>query len=283
MKKKTKLTVLIIGFGIATGIVLYPLIANIYNNYVESQMIANYEETISTIDESEYDLMIEEAQIWNQELYGYVGISYFSSEMNKNEIYESLLNLNGDGMMGYIIIPSIDVNLPIYHYSTDDVLLLGAGHMEDSSLPVGGETTHCVITAHRGLPSATMFTDLDKVEIGDVFYLKILNQTLCYEVISIEEVDPEETSSLVPVEGEDLCTLVTCTPYGVNSQRMLVTGTRVETEEEVSTSDTSAVAKAIKSNFILVIILFVELFAFILMLVSILKMDLNNTQRTVYR
>jgi len=157
----------------------------------------------------------------------------------KDSTYESLLNLNGDGMMGYVEIPVIDVKIPIYHYTTDESLEKGAGHLFGSSLPVGGESTHAILSAHRGLPSAKLFTDLNLVEEGDIFYLHILNQTLAYEVDQIQTVLPDQTESLAIEEGKDYVTLVTCTPYAVNTHRLLVRGhrTTVEAAKEAQKSE----------------------------------------------
>lgn len=255
VRKNHPVLILTIGFVLALCLILYPVVSTIYNNYVESKLIVEYTQSVADIDNELYEQLLEEARAWNEELFGYIEPSYFPEGMTQNEIYESLLDPLGTGMMGYVVIPKIDVDLPIYHYSTDEVLEKGAGHMEASALPVGGESTHCVITAHRGLPGATMFTDLDKLEIGDVFYLKVLGEMLCYQIIEIQTVDPDETASLLPEQGKDLCTLVTCTPYGINSQRLLVTGERIEIEEEeVETSDTGAIQKGINSNILLIII-----------------------------
>ena len=231
-------------FVLSLSLVLYPFAANLYNAMVQSRMVVTYEESISGISETDYSQYIEAARAWNEELYAYVEPSYFPDDIADTEIYEGLLNVNGDGMMGYVVIPKIDVCLPIYHYASDEVLLKGAGHLSASALPVGGESTHCVITAHRGLPTARMFTDLDQLEEGDVFYLQVLGDTCAYEVEKIQEVSPDETQTLLPQAGEDLCTLVTCTPYGINSHRLLVTGIRTSyVEGDAETSDASAAEK----------------------------------------
>lgn len=270
---KARAVILTAVFIIAAAIMLYPLAANIYNGYVESSMVVEYEESVSGISEDDYTEMIEAAQAWNEELYAYVRPSYFPDGFTNNEIYESLLNLNGDGMIGYVVIPKIDVSLPIYHYTTDEVLAKGAGHMQASSLPVGGENTHCVITAHRGLPSATMFSDLDELEIGDVFYLKVLDEILEYEVVEIQEVDPDETTSLMPESGRDLCTLVTCTPYGVNTKRLLVTGERTEYDGALDSVQESsdAVEKAVDSYWYLLACAGAEALAYAFAMARLLK------------
>ena len=271
MKLKRRILILTIVFIAAQALVLYPFFANIYNYRLSQSLITEYEEIVTEIDDSEYEQMIEEAQAWNAELYTWIEPSYFPDGMTNEEIYESLLNYSGNGMMGYVVIPKIDVSLPIFHYTTDEVLEKGAGHMQASALPVGGENTHCVITAHRGLPGATMFTDLDELEIGDVFYLKVLGQTYAYEVCEIQEVDPDETSSLLPELGRDLCTLVTCTPYGVNTQRLLVTGERIDYEEDDEVSTTSAIVSAFKADYLLLIVSACELIFYIVLIVYFIK------------
>lgn len=248
MKKTLRIITAV--FAAAIVLVLYPFFANIYNNWLQGQRVSSYTVQVESGEEGTYAEMIEAAEAWNEELSGYIEPSYFPDGMTDSEIYESLLDPLGDGMMGYVVIPEIDVNLPIYHYTTDEILQKGAGHMEATALPVGGEGTHCVITAHRGLPNAEMFTYLDKLEIGDVFYLKILNETYAYEVIEIHTVDPDETELLLPREGQDLCTLLTCTPYGVNSDRLLVTGERTEYTEEEEEEILPA-AKAFRGNWYL--------------------------------
>ena len=274
MKNRTKTAVLSAVFAVSLTLVLYPFFANIHNNMLEEELIVEYDENVSAIDEADYADMIAAAQAWNEELYTMVEPSYFPDTLTDSEIYESLLSVGDDGMMGYVVIPKINVSLAIYHYTDDEVLLKGAGHMEASALPVGGESTHCIITAHRGLPTAAMFTDLDLLEIGDVFYLKILGETFAYEVIQIQEVDPDETESLLPQYGKDLCTLVTCTPYGINTQRLLVTGERTEYDEEEyiqSLSDTSALEEAFKADYILIYSAFAETVVFVLLLIYIFR------------
>lgn len=275
MKKRTKAAVLSALFAVSLTLVLYPFFANIHNNRLEKELIVEYEDSVSEIDEADYAGMIAAAQAWNEELYTLIEPSYFPDGLTDSEIYESLLSIGDDGMMGYVVIPKINVSLAIYHYTDDEVLLKGAGHMEASALPVGGESTHCIITAHRGLPTAAMFTDLDRLEIGDVFYLKVLGETFAYEVIQIQEVDPDETASLLPQYGKDLCTLVTCTPYGINTQRLLVTGERTEYDEEEyarSVSDTSAVEEAFDADYILVYSAAAESTAYALLLIYLVKM-----------
>ncbi len=196
-------------------------------------MISKYDSVVSSDTESDQTAeMWKAAEEYNKQIKQESVPDAFSVRDGQTDAtYESLLNLNGDGMMGYVEVPVIGQSIPIYHYTTEDSLEKGAGHLFGSSLPVGGESTHCIISAHRGLPSAKLFTDLNLVETGDVFYLHVLGQTLAYEADLIQTVLPEETSSLAITEGEDYVTLITCTPYAVNTHRILVRGHRIPYEE----------------------------------------------------
>ncbi|CBK75755.1 LPXTG-site transpeptidase (sortase) family protein [Butyrivibrio fibrisolvens 16/4] len=215
------------------SLLLYPLLANIWNNHVQSTLVNNYTEAVSTaIEEGSIntEAELEKAYLYNEDLLpSILPDSFAEAEANGvDERYMSILNVGGDGIMGYIQIPSINIKLPIFHTTNEDVLQVGVGHLEGSSLPVGGPSTHSVLSAHRGLPSATLFTDLDKVKIGEDFFIIILDEYYAYEIDSIDVVEPEDTSLLAVEDGEDLCTLITCTPYGVNTQRLMVRGHRVE-------------------------------------------------------
>lgn len=215
------------------SLLVYPLVANTWNNHVQATLVNNYTESVdAAIKEGTLDVSgeFEKAYEYNEELLpSILPDSFAEAEANgADENYMSLLNADGDGIMGYIQIPSINVKLPIFHTTSEEVLQIGVGHLQGSSLPVGGESTHSVLSAHRGLPSATLFTDLDKVEIGDNFFLIIMGEYIAYEVDQIEVVEPDDTSLLQVEEGQDLCTLVTCTPYGVNTERLMVRGHRVE-------------------------------------------------------
>lgn len=216
-------------FLIGFGIFVYPFANNWYYQNVANNVISDYTQAIDPEKKEEYDKAFAAAQESNKVLVGQVVPDVFAiREGTQDKEYESTLNVLGNGMMGSIDIPAIDVHLPIYHYSTQESLIKGCGHIFGSSLPVGGTSTHAVITAHRGLPQAKMFSDLDQVRKGDKFFLKVLDRTLAYEVDNIEVVQPEETRSLAIKEGQDLVTLVTCTPYGVNTERLLVRGHRVD-------------------------------------------------------
>ena len=220
-------------FLVGLSILLYPMISNTWNEYRDSKLISKYSSSVSSNDKAEkIDKMWKAAESYNEQIKQESVPDAFSIRDGQTDsTYESLLNLNGDGMMGYVEIPVIDVSIPIYHYTTAESLEKGAGHLFGSSLPVGGENTHCVISAHRGLPSAKLFTDLNLVKSGDVFYLHVLGKTLAYEVDQILTVLPEETESLAITEGEDYVTLVTCTPYAVNTHRILVRGHRTSLEK----------------------------------------------------
>ncbi len=240
MKKHLTTALFSLIFLAGLSLLLYPFVSNEWNNYRQSRLISSYDETITNMEaanEIDYQSEWSGAYAYNEALRPYILPDSFAvaKASEKDEAYLSALNLTGDGMMGYVQIPKINVKLPIFHTTEEEVLQTAAGHLEGSSLPVGGEGTHAVISAHRGLPSATLFTDLDRLEEGDHFLLKILDDTLCYEVDQITVIEPNDTSALAAVEGEDLVTLLTCTPYGVNSHRLLVRGHRTtyaEVEDE---------------------------------------------------
>ncbi|MGI6118163.1 MAG: class C sortase [Bilifractor sp.] len=217
-----------IGFIACSIALLYPVISNAWNRYRDSKLITRYiEEVNDDSREKELCAMWQAAETYNQQLARSTDSLVTEKQFRKDSGYESLLNPEQDGMMGYIEIPCIDVREIIYHYSTDEVLENGVGHILGSSLPVGGSSTHCVITGHRGLPGRKFFSDLDKVGNGDRFYIHILGKTLAYEVYDIRTVLPDDVSSLKIEDGKDLVTLVTCTPYGINSHRLLITGKRI--------------------------------------------------------
>ena len=237
MKKKIPKFIFALLFLAGLSLLLYPLISNEWNTYRQTRLISTYEETIAeqtTAGAVDYSSEREEAAEYNEALLPYVLPDSFAEAASReepDEEYMSCLNLTGDGMMGYVEIPKIGVKVPVYHTTEDSVLERAAGHLEGSSLPVGGPGTHAVISAHRGLPSAALFTDLDQLEEGDYFFLSVLDEKLCYMVDHISVVEPSDTSGLAAEEGKDLVTLMTCTPYGVNSHRLLVRGSRVDMEE----------------------------------------------------
>ena len=230
MKKRWTNWLLVLALLVGVALMVYPTFADYWNSFHQSRAIASYTQTVATIDNDRYDQMWQDAFAYNEELRHRTNRYYLNEE--QLALYNSLLDATGLGIMGYIEIPSIGVSLPVYHTTSEAVLQVAVGHIEGSSLPVGGESTHSALSGHRGLPSATLFSNLDKVVIGDTFALKILDQTLTYQVDQILIVEPYDLSGLEIVEGQDLCTLVTCTPYGINSHRLLVRGHRIETPEE---------------------------------------------------
>ncbi|MGX8716047.1 MAG: class C sortase [Lachnospiraceae bacterium] len=207
------------------GMILYPLISSRWNALHESMAIHSYQKIEESRDGADLDLLLENAERYNRRLAGDEGRWEFSEERHRS--YMEQLNPDGGGLMGYIRIPVISASLPIYHGTDDQVLAKGIGHLEGSSLPVGGKGTHSVLSGHRGLPTARLFTDLDKVKEGDVFMIHVLNRELVYKIDRISVVVPEDTSLLSISEDDDYCTLMTCTPYGVNSHRLLLRGSRV--------------------------------------------------------
>lgn len=221
------------------SLLLYPTISELWNSYHQSKAVVTYAETVSDMETAAKAQLREAAQAYNAELAAEP--SDWRLTEQEREVYESLLDVTGTGIMGYIEIPSIKVSLPVYHGTEETVLQSGAGHLEGSSLPVGGESTHSVLSGHRGLPSAKLFTDLDKLAEGDVFYLHVLDETLAYKVDQILTVEPDELEALEIEPGQDLCTLVTCTPYGINSHRLLVRGHRIESAEEDETGTDIAI------------------------------------------
>ncbi len=232
MKKHGTTILLIVIFILGLCLLLYPSVSDWWNSSRQSKAITSYSETVENMQKSEYYAMIDKAHEFN-EIIKKKGIFQYLSD-DELEKYNRTLDITGTGIMGYIEIPSIDVSLPIYHTVEENVLQFAIGHIEWSSLPVGGESTHCVLSGHRGLPSAKLFTNLDKLVEGDIFTITVLNETLTYQVDQILIVEPEDTDDLYVVEGEDLCTLVTCTPYGINTHRLLVRGHRIANIEEES-------------------------------------------------
>lgn len=229
-RKKLSSIMPIIIFIIGLFLLLYPTFSDHWNSVHQSRAIAGYSDAVASINQYDYDKLLREAHEYNQKIFE-KGQDWKLSEAEYEE-YNSLLNFSGNGIMGYIEIPSINVMLTIYHGVDPSVLQIAAGHIEGSSLPIGGENTHAVISGHRGLPSAKLFTDLDRLKEGDLFMIRILNETFTYEVDQIRIIMPHEVQDLNIIEGEELCTLVTCTPYGINTHRILVRGHRVENLED---------------------------------------------------
>ena len=247
-KKSSKVTsillILILLGGL--GLLIYPTFSDYWNSFHQSRAIAGYAEAVADIDESEYEAMWQQAVDYNAALAKKGNRWTLTPEETKE--YESILDVSGTGIIGYIEIPSIKVELPIYHGTDEAVLQIAIGHIEGSSFPVGGESTHCVLSGHRGLPSAKLFTNLDKLTEGDYFEIRVLNEKLTYEVDQILIVEPSDVSALGIEPGKDYCTLVTCTPYGVNTHRMLVRGHRIENFNDANSIMATADAQLIDRN-----------------------------------
>lgn len=230
MRKHLSTILLILIFLVGLSLLLYPTVSDYWNSLHQSRAIAQYAEQVANLDNDVYEQLWADADAYNRTLPGMAQRYVLTDE--ERDAYKQLLDPSGTGVMGYVEIPEISCSLPIYHGTDEAVLQIAIGHIEGSSLPVGGESTHCVLSGHRGLPSAKLFTDLDKLDTGDTFILRVLDETLTYEVDRILIVEPHELSALEIEEGRDYCTLVTCTPYGVNTHRLLVRGHRVENQEE---------------------------------------------------
>lgn len=232
-KKSRKTTIFLAAiFLLGVSLLLYPILSEYWNSLHQSQAIAAYMDAVEEMDSSSYEAMRNAAKAYNAALPE--DEARFHPGKDGEKEYEDLLDITGTGIMGYVEIPGISVSLPIYHGTDDDILQIAIGHIEGSSLPVGGPGTHCVISGHRGLPSSKLFTDLDQMTEGDIFMLRVLDETLTYEVDQIRIVEPDDLSLLALEEGKDYCTLVTCTPYGVNSHRLLVRGHRIENQADGS-------------------------------------------------
>lgn len=258
MKKTTRNIIIVILFLAGLSLLLYPFIANAWNTYRQKQLISNYESVVSEKEEAgeiDYEAEMERAKAYNDALVPSIlpdSFAVAAAADEPDEEYMSALNIAGDEVMGVVEIPKIDISLPIFHTTSKEVLEKGAGHLEGSSLPIGGESTHAVITAHRGLPSAALFTDLDRLKEGDHFLLHVLDETLCYEVDQILTVEPDDTDALAVEEGEDLVTLVTCTPYGVNTHRLMVRGHRVPyVPEEIAEEDVPLSQLSLHTSYLL--------------------------------
>ena len=229
MKRRKKLdklsVIMLVMLLVGIGLLTYPSIANYWNQFHQTRAIMSYSETVENMDPEQYKKILESARKYNERL-AETGIKWLMTD-EERAAYEKELNIDGSGIMGYISMPKFHIRLPIYHGTEESVLQTAIGHLEGTSLPVGGESTHCQISGHRGLPSARLFTDLDKIREGDTWTMTILNETLTYECDQIRIVEPEDLSELQIIEGEDLCTLITCTPYGINTHRLLIRGHRV--------------------------------------------------------
>ena len=252
-KKRKKYIGFALLFLLGLSILLYPTFSDAWNQYRNAKLINTYETAVNDLPDKDYDRLWKEAKRYNREHTVNTFVDAFDEKGDYilSDAYKKILDPDGEGLMGSIEIPKIQARIAIYHGISDDVLEKGAGHVEGTSLPVGGKSTHAVLAAHRGLPSAKLFTDLDQVEIGDIFFLHILGKTLAYKVDQIKTVLPSETEDLDIIKGEDHVTLLTCTPYGVNTHRLLVRGTRtkyVENKTEINDTVPQKLAQADPKN-----------------------------------
>jgi len=266
MKKHASTILLFLIFFIGLSLLLYPTFADWWNSFHQSRAVASYVEQVANMDDDQYQEIWNAAWDYNRSLVDRPNDYLLSDEQRQH--YNTLLNVGSNGIMGYIEVPKIDIVYPIYHGTDEAILQIAIGHLDWTSMPVGGESSHCVVSGHRGLPSARLFTDLDQMEVGDTFLLRVLDEVLTYEVDQILIVEPHVTEDLLIVEGEDLCTLVTCTPYGINSHRMLVRGHRIATEEVKAvrrvTADAVQIEPVIVAPFVAAPMLLVLLIALML-------------------
>lgn len=230
MRRKLSTILFVIVFLAGLSLLLYPTVSDYWNSFHQSRAIASYVDAVDNTDEQKLEEMRQAAEAYNEKLLSKQD-RYDMSDSDRAE-YESLLDVSGTGVMGYVEIPSINVSLPIYHGTDNTILQIGVGHIEGTSLPVGGASTHCAVSGHRGLTSSKLFTDIDQMAEGDTFKLYVLGETLTYEVDQIRIVLPDELNDLKIEEGQDYCTLITCTPYGVNSHRLLIRGHRIANDAQ---------------------------------------------------
>lgn len=229
MKNKKTTIILLVSFFVGLSVLLYPSLSSFWNSMTQSKAIVDYESMLSQYKPEDYSATFAEADTYNQKLFQ---LTSPLTEYTHLSEYRDVLDISGTGMMGYITVPKIGQELPVYHGTSESVLSVAVGHMEGTSLPVGGKSTHCVVSAHRGLPTAVLFTYLDRMEVGDTFHFTILDRTITYEVDQIRIVEPDDTSLIQIEEGKDYCTLLTCTPYGINTHRLLVRGHQVDASQK---------------------------------------------------
>lgn len=266
MKKHLPNIILIIVFLTGLSLLLYPTVSDWWNSFHQSRVIIDYTKDVEDLDNKTYEKMLSDARDYNKKLLGKQNGFVLSDE--EIEEYNSLLDITGTGVMGYIEIPKIKVSLPIYHGTSEAVLSDAIGHIEGSSLPVGGESTHSILSGHRGLPSAKLFSNLDQLAEGDTFFVHTLNETLAYEVDRICTVEPDELSDLTIEEGKDYCTLVTCTPYGINTHRLLVRGHRIENADASAAQVTPDAVQAGPAPLPLIIAALIILVLIILLIIK---------------
>lgn len=275
MKDRLSTFMLILVLVMGLSLLLYPTVSDYWNSMHQSKAIASYSDQVSNLNQEKYEQMLKDALEYNQWLMERENPYLVTDEQRIR--YNSLLNFNGTGIMGYIEIPAINVTIPIYHGTEETVLQVAIGHLDWTSLPIGGESTHCVISGHRGLPSAKLFTDLDQLVEGDLFLLQILDETLTYQVDQILIVEPDDTDALLIEKGKDYCTLVTCTPYGVNSHRMLVRGHRIENQKEAVV--VRVTADAIQVDPLIVATVIVIPMLLLLVIIVIIRDDIRRRKR----
>jgi sortase A len=290
-KMKRKISGILFGllFLVGFGILAYPTVSNQWNTYRQSRLISNYEQAVSDMQPEDYTKEWEAAREFDSTLVqnNIYGDVFGSDDVDmKDTDYWKVLNVAGDGVMGYLSIPKINIKLAIYHGTAEDVLQTGIGHMNGTSLPIGGESTHSVLAAHRGLPAARLFTDIDQLKQGDMFYIHVLDETMAYQVDQIlDMVDKDDHETLEEAlqiqEGEDQVTLFTCTPYGVNSHRLLVRGTRVpyNGEEEVESTPVDSMLRAIQNYYMLYLILGLAVTLLVILIMKFL-FDRKNKKRS---
>lgn len=276
MKEIFRKAIRFIGYLIGFGIILYPAVSDMVNQRNSTIAITNYDKTVQGITEEEEQRLIAEANDYNARMSGAAEVfdPFSEADQEKNKEYERILNLDGNGMMAYLEIPKLGVHMPVYHGVSEAVLQVGAGHVANTSFPVGGSDTHAVITGHRGLPSAKLFTELDKLVVGNIFYIKVVNEVMAYQVDQILTVEPHQTEDLKIVEGMDYVTLVTCTPYAVNTHRLLVRGKRIPYSEAVELEE-RVQDKVVLSTYTKAVIVGI----FVLFFIWILKIIIRRLMR----
>ena len=267
--KKNLLTVILIGaMAVGAGLLAYPSVANYWNSFHQTQAIMSYSDVVSKMDTEDYKRILDNAKAYNKKL-GKNGIQWVLTDAQRKE-YNEQLKIDGSEVMGYVSIPKIHVKLPIYHGTEESILQTSIGHLEATSLPVGGKSSHCSVSGHRGLPSARLFTDLDKMKEGDTWTMTVLNETVTYEVDQIRIVEPEDLSNLLIEKGKDFSTLITCTPYGINTHRLLIRGHRIPN----ANGDANLTADAIQIEPI-----YIAPFLALPILIALLAMVLITTRR----
>ena len=278
-KAFNEVPLLILAFLIGLSLLLYPTVSDHVNAMHQTKEIASYEETIIRFSEEEFERLKQDARLFNRQIP--YRKSVYALTDTEQEKYESLLNLTENGVMGYVEIPCLELSIPVYHGTSEPVLQRAVGHLEWTSLPVGGESTHCVLSGHRGLPRAKLFTNLDKLIEGDVFMLRVLNEVLTYEVDQILIVEPNDTDALRIVDGRDYCTLFTCTPYGINTHRLLVRGHRIDNITELTVPHLTADAVSVEPMLVAAAIFAAALI--IVLIVSMISSGAKASDRKAQR